>query len=87
MPTRLPPRRSSIWLTGCRVLQAYLRRAKQRELADTAKVAKARLLQEGVLPERRQAARRNERPGLTRYGDGGLERCGEPLDGNHGQAS
>jgi hypothetical protein len=55
MPTRLPPRRSLIWLAGYRVLRAYLRRAKQRELAGTAMIAKARLLQEGVLPERRQA--------------------------------
>ena len=56
MPIRVLPRRSLIWLARYRLLQAYLRGAKQRELAGTAMLAKARLLQEGVLPERRQAA-------------------------------
>ena len=56
MPTGVPPRRSLIWLAGYRLLQAYFSRAKQREVTGSASIAKARLLEEGVLPGRRQAA-------------------------------
>jgi len=54
MPTGVPPRRSLIWLAGYRLLQAYFSRAKQREVTGSASIAKARLLEEGVLAGRRQ---------------------------------
>ena len=55
MPIRVLPRRSLIWLARYRLLQAYFRAAKQREVTRSASIAKARLLEEGVLPGRRQA--------------------------------
>jgi hypothetical protein len=55
MPARVPPRRSLIRLAGQRLLLALIRNAKQRALTGTASIAKARLLEEGVLEGRHAA--------------------------------